>query len=245
MALLNQIEDIFRLIVQYGVLLLECAGVSVLLVTAVKSMIGYVKRDGHIRLDGIQAGRGGAADGHRPGAERTDYAGGRHPAAGGADLPDPLGNQRGGGPYGPVGQRNRPGEDPGRLVRPLSRGRQPPSAGKTEINPEGNGVSLRVLACPKASRRLRLQARKNENPSSPAAGRGSGEENALPPASAGNVRYGQTFPAHRRLQPRKARRRRFPSKKRPTSSPADLAVPGGPGSPRPAGCPPGRAALWD
>ena len=51
MALLNQIEDIFRLIVQYGVLLLECAGVSVLLVTAVKSMIGYVKRDGHIRLD--------------------------------------------------------------------------------------------------------------------------------------------------------------------------------------------------
>ena len=26
MALLNQIEDIFRLIVQYGVLLLECAG---------------------------------------------------------------------------------------------------------------------------------------------------------------------------------------------------------------------------
>ena len=51
MAVLHQIEEGFQLIVQYGVLLLECAGVSVLLVTAVKSMIGYVKRDGHIRQD--------------------------------------------------------------------------------------------------------------------------------------------------------------------------------------------------
>ena len=36
--------------VQYGVLLLECAGVAVLLVTAVKSMIGCVKHKPHIRL---------------------------------------------------------------------------------------------------------------------------------------------------------------------------------------------------
>ena len=44
MALLHQIEAIFQLIVQYGVLLLECAGVAVLLITAVKSIIGYAKR---------------------------------------------------------------------------------------------------------------------------------------------------------------------------------------------------------
>ena len=50
MALLHQIEAIFQLIVQYGVLLLECAGVAVLLITAVKSIIGYAKRKPHIRL---------------------------------------------------------------------------------------------------------------------------------------------------------------------------------------------------
>ena len=47
MALLHQIEAIFQLIVQYGVLLLECAGVAVLLITAVKSIIGYAKRKPH------------------------------------------------------------------------------------------------------------------------------------------------------------------------------------------------------
>ena len=50
MAPLQQIEEIFQLVVQYGVLLLECAGVAVLLVTAVKSMIGCVKHKPHIRL---------------------------------------------------------------------------------------------------------------------------------------------------------------------------------------------------
>ena len=50
MAVLHQIEEGFQLIVQYGVLLLECAGVSVLLATAVKSMIGCVKNTPHIRL---------------------------------------------------------------------------------------------------------------------------------------------------------------------------------------------------
>ena len=50
MALLHQIEAIFQLIVQYGVLLLESAGVAVLLITAVKSIIGYAKRKPHIRL---------------------------------------------------------------------------------------------------------------------------------------------------------------------------------------------------
>ena len=50
MALLHQIEAICQLIVQSGVLLLECAGVAVLLITAVKSIIGYAKRKPHIRL---------------------------------------------------------------------------------------------------------------------------------------------------------------------------------------------------
>ena len=50
MTLLQQIEEIFQLVVQYGVLLLECAGVAVLLVTAVKSMAGCVKHRPHIRL---------------------------------------------------------------------------------------------------------------------------------------------------------------------------------------------------
>ncbi len=50
MAPLQQIEEIFQLVVQYGVLLLECAGVAVLLVTAVKSMIGCVKHKPHISI---------------------------------------------------------------------------------------------------------------------------------------------------------------------------------------------------
>lgn len=50
MEALHHIESVFQLIVQYGVLLLECAGVGVLLVTAVKSMIGCIRRTPHIRL---------------------------------------------------------------------------------------------------------------------------------------------------------------------------------------------------
>ena len=34
MALLHHIESVFQLVVQYGVLLLECAGVTILLVTS-------------------------------------------------------------------------------------------------------------------------------------------------------------------------------------------------------------------
>ena len=48
MELLEHIEGIFQLIVQYGVLLLECAGVTILLVTAVKAMMGCVRRSPHV-----------------------------------------------------------------------------------------------------------------------------------------------------------------------------------------------------
>ena len=50
MGTLHHIESAFQLVVQYGVLLLECAGVGVLLVTAIKSIIGCVKRTPHVRL---------------------------------------------------------------------------------------------------------------------------------------------------------------------------------------------------
>lgn len=51
MEFLHHIESGFQMIVQYGVLLLECFGVTILLVTAVKSMIGCVRRNPHVRLD--------------------------------------------------------------------------------------------------------------------------------------------------------------------------------------------------
>ena len=51
MEFLLQFESGFQLIVQYGVLLLECFGVTILLVTAVKSMAGCIRRNPHVRLD--------------------------------------------------------------------------------------------------------------------------------------------------------------------------------------------------
>lgn len=50
MTVLHHIESVFQLVVQYGVLLLEFAGVAVLLATAVKSIIGYVQKKTNIRL---------------------------------------------------------------------------------------------------------------------------------------------------------------------------------------------------
>ena len=45
--LLHQAEAILQVIIQFGILLLECVGVCVLLVSAVKGMIGCVKRKPH------------------------------------------------------------------------------------------------------------------------------------------------------------------------------------------------------
>ena len=50
MALLESIESVFQLVVQYGVLLMECVGVIILLVTTVKSIWGCLRRDPHVRL---------------------------------------------------------------------------------------------------------------------------------------------------------------------------------------------------
>lgn len=51
MGLLHHLEGIFGMIVQYGVLFLECAGVGVLLVTAVKSVYACIRKHGHVRLE--------------------------------------------------------------------------------------------------------------------------------------------------------------------------------------------------
>ncbi|MCI8810747.1 MAG: DUF1622 domain-containing protein [Oscillibacter sp.] len=51
MTLLHHLEEIFQLVVQYGILLLECAGVVVLLTTAVKSIIDWLKKSPHVRLN--------------------------------------------------------------------------------------------------------------------------------------------------------------------------------------------------
>lgn len=50
MATLHSIEEIFKLVVQYGVLLMECVGVVILLVTTAKSIWGCIQRDPHVRL---------------------------------------------------------------------------------------------------------------------------------------------------------------------------------------------------
>lgn len=51
MSIFYAIETAFQQFVQCGVLLLECAGVIILLLTAVKSIIGYFRRNPHIRLE--------------------------------------------------------------------------------------------------------------------------------------------------------------------------------------------------
>ena len=50
MEFLLKVEYLFQLIVQYGILLLEFAGVSILLITSVKSIWGCFKHDSKVRL---------------------------------------------------------------------------------------------------------------------------------------------------------------------------------------------------
>ena len=50
MEVLNQIEGVFQLVVQCGILLMECVGVTILLVTTAKSIWGCLTRDPHVRL---------------------------------------------------------------------------------------------------------------------------------------------------------------------------------------------------
>ncbi|MBR0317244.1 MAG: DUF1622 domain-containing protein [Synergistaceae bacterium] len=50
MILLENIEFYFKIVVQYGILLMECVGVSILLFTAITSIWGCLKRDKKVRL---------------------------------------------------------------------------------------------------------------------------------------------------------------------------------------------------
>ena len=50
MELLHHIEEIFEVIVQCGVLVLECTGVTTLLFTTAKTIWGCIRRDPKIRL---------------------------------------------------------------------------------------------------------------------------------------------------------------------------------------------------
>lgn len=50
MELYNQLEAVFTVFVYYGILVLEFIGVMVLLVTAIKSVKGILKKDEHVRL---------------------------------------------------------------------------------------------------------------------------------------------------------------------------------------------------
>ncbi len=50
MVFLENCEELFKLLVQYSILLFEFSGVSILLFTAVKSIWGCIKRDEHVRL---------------------------------------------------------------------------------------------------------------------------------------------------------------------------------------------------
>ncbi len=50
MHLLHNIEEFFHIFVQYGILVLEAIGVGVLLYTAVKCLIKWLKKDEHAQL---------------------------------------------------------------------------------------------------------------------------------------------------------------------------------------------------
>lgn len=49
-VVVNLLEDIVRYVAEIGIRLVELAGIVVLLITAVQGMIGYFKKDPHIRL---------------------------------------------------------------------------------------------------------------------------------------------------------------------------------------------------
>ena len=49
METLHFVEEIFQIIVQWGILFQECAGVAILLTTAVRCVIRYIKKDPGVR----------------------------------------------------------------------------------------------------------------------------------------------------------------------------------------------------
>lgn len=54
MQVLNSLENVFFVIVKYGILFLEATGVAVLLWSAVKSIIGMFRNDRNVKLELVE-----------------------------------------------------------------------------------------------------------------------------------------------------------------------------------------------
>lgn len=99
--MLEFLEEGFQFIVQFGVLFLECVGVTVLLVAAVRSIIGCVKKDPHVRLSSPRAllwpwNSSWAERSCAPlssGSHRSSSPWAPSFSCGRPDLPHPLGDQ--------------------------------------------------------------------------------------------------------------------------------------------------------
>ena len=50
-AIIHFLEDVVHFCAQFGIAAREMAGIGILLITVVKAIIGYFKKDEHIRLD--------------------------------------------------------------------------------------------------------------------------------------------------------------------------------------------------
>ena len=50
-AIIHVLESVVHFCAQFGIAATEMAGIGILLITVVKSIIGYFKKDEHIRLD--------------------------------------------------------------------------------------------------------------------------------------------------------------------------------------------------
>ena len=50
-AIIHFLEDVVHFFAQFGIAATELAGIGILLITVVKAIIGYFKKDEHIRLD--------------------------------------------------------------------------------------------------------------------------------------------------------------------------------------------------
>ena len=50
-AIVHFFEDVVHFAAQFGIAAAELAGISILIITVVKAIIGYFRKDEHIRLD--------------------------------------------------------------------------------------------------------------------------------------------------------------------------------------------------
>jgi hypothetical protein len=98
---MNFIEHLFNTIVQYSILLLGFAGVGIIVVTPVQSILCLFRkrqacptetRARYRACAGIQIGQRSIADCYYTGLERAFHTGSHHTLARVADVPHPLGD---------------------------------------------------------------------------------------------------------------------------------------------------------